>query len=126
MESLIIEATSDTPNIILDQENGKFEISGKSLPEDVSAVYTPVLEWLDRYVASPNEKTKVVFKMEYYNTASSKMILELLERFKKIHTDGNEIEFEWRYIEDDDDMLEAGEEYSEILEVPFNLISIED
>ena len=57
METLRIEQTDDSPLVILDQENNQFEISGKSLPEDVVDFYQPVLDWLNDYRAEPQPKT---------------------------------------------------------------------
>ena len=64
MEALIIEATDDTPKVVLDPANNVFEFSGKSLPEDVTTFYGPVLDWLDSYSESPNPKTVVIFNLE--------------------------------------------------------------
>jgi uncharacterized protein YkuJ len=60
--------------------------------------------------------------MTYFNTASSKIILDILMRLEDLHNDGKNITVEWHYEEDDEDMQEAGEEYSEIVEVPFKFI----
>jgi hypothetical protein len=60
--------------------------------------------------------------MTYFNTASSKIILDILMKLEEIQEAGNEILIEWHYEEDDEDMQEAGEEYSEIVEVPFSFI----
>ena len=46
METLRIEQTDDCPLVILDPVDNQFEISGKSLPEDVLDFYQPVLDWL--------------------------------------------------------------------------------
>jgi len=124
-ETFYIEATQSTPEIKLDKEQSKIEMSGRSLPENVKEFYGPVINWLDEYVKTPNDKTKVVLDFEYFNTASSKMIMDILERIKEIKKQGKEIDVDWCYIEEDDDMLEAGEDYSEITEVPFNFISYE-
>lgn len=124
-ETFYVEATQSTPAIKLDKENSKIEMSGRSLPENVKEFYEPVINWLNDYVKAPNDKTKIVLNFEYFNTASSKMIMDILEKFKKIQEQGKEIDVDWCYIEEDDDMLEAGEDYSEITEVPFNFISYE-
>ena len=78
MEVIKIKGSDDTPNVILDAENGIFEISGRSLPEDVAAFYEPIIDWLDEYAESPNDKTVFDFKLEYFNTASSKLLLDVL------------------------------------------------
>jgi len=76
MEILNLEGTEDTPKILLDKSNGIFEISERSLPEDSAEFYQPIIQWLDDYAADPNPSTEFVFKLEYFNTASSKLILD--------------------------------------------------
>ena len=115
MEILNLEGTEDTPKIILDKGNGIFEISGRSLPEDSAEFYQPVLDWIDEYSQEPNPSTDFMIKLEYFNTASSKLILDVLSALEDI--DGMTIL--WYFHEDDEDMEEAGEEFSELVEIPF-------
>lgn len=122
MEVIKISATDDVPNVILDKENNHFEFNGRSLPEDVATFYNPILEWIDKYAQEPNEKTNVIMKLEYFNTASSKMILDILLKFEEIHTAGHDVTISWYFLEDDEDMEEAGEEYADIVDVPFEQI----
>lgn len=115
MEILILEGTSDTPKIILDQQHGIFEISGRSLPEDSAEFYRPVLDWIGRYAKQASPTTNFVFKLEYFNTSSSKLILDILSALEEIEG----MKIEWCYPEDDEDMEEAGKEFSELVEIPF-------
>jgi len=123
MEVIKIKGTDDTPTIILDKESGIFEISGRSLPEDVTTFYEPVLSWLDEYQEEPNEKTVFAFKLVYFNTASSKLILDILMKLEEMHENGNQVLIKWFFPEDDEDMEEAGEEYADIVDVPFEQVS---
>ena len=123
MEKIVLEPTNETPKVLLDRENNVFEFSGNSLPEDVVTFYTPILNWFDQYAVSPNNRTELKFNLEYYNTSSSKMILKILEIFKNIHRKGFEVEVHWHFMEDDEDMIEAGEDYSENIKIPFRFIS---
>lgn len=125
MEALIIEATDDTPKVVLDPSNNDFEFSGKSLPEDVTTFYSPVMDWLEGYSDSPNSKTIVKFNLVYFNTASSKLILDILFKLEEIFDNGNDISIEWHYQEEDEDMEEAGEEYGDLVEMPLELKSYE-
>ena len=72
MEVIKIKGTDDTPNVILDKENGLFEISGRSLPEDVTTFYEPILNWLDDYQEEANAKTVFSFKLVYFNAGKIK------------------------------------------------------
>ncbi len=123
MEIIKIAGTEDTPTVHLDLDNDILEISGRSLPEDVSNFYEPVLTWLDEYSKSPKPKTVFSFKLVYFNTASSKMLLDILMKLEDIHADGHDVLINWHYPEDDEDMEEAGEEYADIVDVPFEKIA---
>lgn len=123
MEKKIIEGTEDTPEVVLDKANNIFKFSGKSLPEDVKEFYSPILEWLDDYSINPNETTKVVFKMDYFNSASSKRIVDILTKFEEIRLKGSHVSVDWYYQDDDEDMQDAGEAFASIVDVPFNMIS---
>jgi hypothetical protein len=122
METIKIQGTEDTPKITLDKDNEIMEISGRSLPEDVTSFYDPVLAWLDEYSQSPNKQTIFNFKLVYFNTASSKLLLDILMKLEEIHENGNEVLIRWHFPEDDEDMEEAGEEYADIVDVPFEQI----
>ncbi len=123
METINVEATDETPRVILDSDSNQFEFSGKSLPEDVTTFYNPILDWLEAYGLEPNEKSNFVFKMDYFNTASSKLILDILMKLEEINDEHDGVIVEWYFREDDEDMEEAGEEYSDIVEVPFKQIA---
>ncbi len=115
MNILHLEGTEDTPKILLDATNGIYEISGRSLPEDTAEFYQPVLDWIAQYAQQPNPSTPFVFKLEYFNTASSKLILDILTKLEEIPG----VQVNWYFAEDDEDMEEAGEEFSELVEIPF-------
>lgn len=122
MDTIYIEGSQDTPSIILNKEEKKFEITGKSFPADVSAFYKPVIQWLDKYSEEPLEETLFVLKMDYFNTASSKVILDILYKLEDLSNDGNVVKIQWFFPDDDEDMKETGEEYDEIVDIPFELI----
>src|SRR5512147_1643514 len=123
METIKIQGTEDTPKIILDKEKEAMEISGRSLPEDVASFYDPILTWLDEYAQSPNKKTVFNFKLTYFNTASSKLLLDILMKLEEMHEKGQDVLIRWHYPEDDEDMAEAGEEYADIVDVPFEQVA---
>lgn len=115
MQPLNVAATEQTPKVTFNKSAGVFEISGRSLPEDARAFYKPVLGWLHEYAASPNAETALSFKLEYINTSSSKVVLELLGILQRI----NGAKVIWCFQDEDEDMEETGEEFSELVSVPF-------
>jgi len=124
MEILKIESTEDNPRIVLDRESNILEISGRSLPEDVNTFYEPMMSWIEEYARDPLDTTVFNFKLTYFNTASSKIILDILTHFEEMIEEGHEVMVRWHYPEEDEDMMEAGEEYSEMVDVPFEMVSI--
>ena len=95
METLRIEATDDSPQVLLNQEEKHFEISGKSLPEDVVEFFQPVMDWLKKYREKPNARTEFNLKMIYFNTASSKLIMDVLMIFEEMVEEGHEVVVLW-------------------------------
>ena len=122
MEPLDIQGTNDTPKVLLDPQGEVFEISGRSLPEDVVSFYRPILDWLEDYKSEPLEYTEFVFRYIYFNTATSKLIQDVLVKLEELFEAGNNIQVMWFYEEDDEDMLDSGEEFMENTDVPFELL----
>ena len=123
MYPLVISATEDTPEVNFNKAKGKFEVSGRSLPEDVIEFYTPIYSWLEQYVADPNEETIFKIKIDYFNSASQRAINEIFTIVSRINMKGKIVSIEWYYFQDDDEMREAGEEYADITNLSFKYIS---
>jgi hypothetical protein len=124
MKSLIINETDDSaPKIILDKDASKFQISGVSLPEDVIGFYTPVVKWIEKYITDPNPQTEFEVKLTYFNTSSSKAILDILTLFDKLTDTNDFVSVTWYYPEMDDDLLATGHEFKNMLKMPFTFIS---
>jgi len=119
---LIIESSELTPEVILDKDSNVFIFRGKSLPENPLGFYKPILNWIDEYAMEPNASTEVNFMMIYFNTSSSKVFLDIMKKFEAINRSGSNCSINWYYKEDDEEMLEAGEIYSERVSLPFNLL----
>ncbi|MCK5822715.1 MAG: DUF1987 domain-containing protein [Bacteroidales bacterium] len=120
MKELTIKGTRQNPNIILSKEKNIFEFSGQSLPENVQKLYQPILSWIDEYSDAPNDNTSLIFRMKYYNSASSKVLFEVLKKFNLIFKKGKNVKVEWFFKEEDEDMQESGKYYEELLDMPFN------
>ncbi|MBO4244806.1 MAG: DUF1987 domain-containing protein [Bacteroidales bacterium] len=123
MKPYIKTATADTPSVILDADRGIFEISQMSLPEDAVDFYAPILSWLREYAQDPNPDTVFNMKLEYFNTASSKQLIQVLLILQEMEKRSNVL-VKWFYKEIDEDMLSLGEEYKQIMKVPFELIVV--
>jgi len=121
LDALKIDGTQDSPNVILDPENNDFQFTGMSLPENATAFYDPIMDWLNNYAVAPNQETKVVIKLDYFNTASSKILLNIFLILEEMNKSGIKVLVSWHYREEDEEMKEAGEEFKDMMEVPFEL-----
>lgn len=122
MKPIRIAETNDSLEVNLDKDKCRFEFYGKSLPEDPNEFFKPILNWFREYVKDPNKETLLVFKLDYFNTASSKKILDILTICQEIHKKKLSIIVNWYYRPADEDMYETGETFSEIVHIPFKLI----
>ena len=126
MDSISIEGTPKTPTVNFNADNGTVEIKGRSIPENSIEFYKPLVDWLEEYLNTPKEKTEVNIQLEYFNTSSSKCILDVFKKLEAIYKSGNDVIINWYYEEDDEDMLEAGEDYQSIIKIPFKMMEIEE
>ena len=121
MKNLIIEETPDTPKVFFDKASGIFEVSGRSLPENAVKFYAPVLQWLDEYINVPNASTSFEFKLDYFNSASAKKIVEIIAILEKLSEKKLAVVINWYYSKDDELIRNRGIEMSEIAEIPFDV-----
>ena len=125
MDDFFLEATPKTPRLYFSKETGEFEISGRSIPENSIEFYKPVINWLDNYINQPNHHTLLVIKLEYFNTSSSKCLVEILRRLESLISQSI-VKVKWCYEEEDEDMQESGEDFKEIMKVPIEMVQVRD
>jgi len=126
MEKFAIDGTPKTPTIQFDMGSGVLEIKGRSIPENSIEFYKPLVDNLEKYASSPKSATTVNVQLEYFNTSSSKCILDVFKKLEAINKAGSSVTINWHYEEDDEDMLEAGEDYQAIINVPFKMVQVEE
>ncbi|MGM0497821.1 MAG: DUF1987 domain-containing protein [Bacteroidota bacterium] len=134
MEELKIEATEKSPRVLFDPNNQKFELEGNSRPEDVRDFYFPIIEKLKKYFENILEKgnfeyyqdnpVKFVFKLEYFNSSSAKFISDIVVLIGNYSKKGINVKIYWYFDEGDEDMMEVGEDFSEMIDIPFQLIMV--
>lgn len=120
MESYILESTRVSPQIRFLPEEGLLELRGRSSPEHPLLLYQPLIEKLDQYVNNGSPQLVINFELDYFNTSSSKCIYEILKKAGQMNEMGSSLTVNWYYEEDDEDMMEQGEDFSDLLEIAFN------
>ena len=122
MPALDIAPTRITPGVSYDPDTGTLVFSGQSYPENSFDFYAPIKEWLDALLTESPERLQVEFKLDYFNTSSSKCLLDFLERLEQHHQAHQNVTIRWFYDRDDEDMEESGQDFGEDLELPFELV----
>ena len=126
VEVLKIEGTPKTPEVVMDPTAGRLMLKGRSIPENSIEFYKPLIDWIDAYRETALDHTEIFIKLEYFNTSSSKCILDVFKKLESVKQDGKQVLVKWYYECDDEDMLEAGEDYEAILDLPFEMIEMEE
>jgi len=115
METLHIEATKYTPEIILDAQDSTITLIGKSYPENTFEFYQPLMKWVETFFQNPQPSLTVKMEIIYFNSSSSKLFFDffdLLEDYK----DATTLTIQWIYDEENESALEAGEDFIEDFE----------
>ncbi len=121
MDNLFIESTKKTPEVSFSAE-GRFKLSGRSIPEDASFFYENLIAWISEYCKQPHNVTIFDIDLEYLNSGSSKALLGLLKTLVSVTESGKKLNINWYYEVGDNDIMERGEYFESILKLKFNLI----
>lgn len=114
MSAYFVEETFKTPKISGDSETGKLVLAGRSLPEDAKTFYQPFKVWLQELFKSPSDTIDVTIELEYYNTASSKLIVDMLLDLEKLQST-KKVSIFWLHDEDDVEMQETGQDFKNLI-----------
>jgi hypothetical protein len=127
MANFVLTGSPKTPEVNFNEETGKLELKGRSIPENSIEFYKPMFDWIEAYGSNPKSATEVNIVLEYFNTSSSKCILDLFKKLEALNNGGKTtVTVNWYYEADDEDMLEAGEDYQAIISLKVNMIALEE
>ena len=113
MEDIHIQAVRDNyimPAVDFDSITGKCVIKGESFLEETAKFYTPLVEWITRYLRTA-KRIELILQLKYFNTSTSKWILTILGVLKEFERNGGEVKVEWYYYKDDTDMRDDIKDY---------------
>lgn len=85
LTDLIIEKTPKTPQIEMKYSSGELSLTGRSLPENATRTYEPVLNWINQYIIQPQPVTNLRLSVEYFNTSSSLWISKIMKTLTRIN-----------------------------------------
>lgn len=110
MQDLLIQGTDSLPTVSF-KASGELKITGRALPEDAAKFFSPLINWIHDYDL---DFVNIEVNLDYFNTSVSKQLLDLfktIDNKKGILT----VDVKWMYEEGDEEMLESGEIYQELL-----------
>ena len=122
MESLNLPKTQYTLGVDLNSETGILEMIGASYPENALEFFQPIFSWLESYTSDIKNVVHFNFKVDYLNTSSTKCIMEILEILEEYGGKGGDVDINWFFEKDDEDILEIGEDLTDDIEVPINFV----
>lgn len=120
-EDLFIEGTPKTLRVAFSAKEGRLSFAGVSLCNNPLEVYKRSLLWLREYAKHPTVPTHVIFLLRYYNTSTSKFLLEVFQILEAIFHRGHQVFVAWQFYSQDMDMEDAGIEFSENTMLPFRI-----
>ena len=123
MNDLIIKASKDTLSVACNGTSGLIELEGISYPQDSAEFFEPISDWLGSYINDIDSAIILNVKVSYLNSSSTKFLFEIIDKMEEYFINGGDARVNWYYVEDDEDIKEAGLEFKEDMKLPFEMIS---
>lgn len=117
-----ITPTEMTPHVTLDPDLRRIEFSGNCLAVAAQHFFSPVFRWIERLSQLSPPEVSIHVNLHYFNTYSSKILLDIFLKLKRLSQQGTNVSYYWYYQQHDEELKESGEYYEEILKVNFNFI----
>lgn len=133
MKTIKIEETNTSPYVLFDFDRNYYEIKGCSRPEDVVDFYGQLIDWfgevksiISNELKEKTAKEPMVFKLyyDYFNSSSAKYILDMIILIDDLFKNGLTVKIEWLYKREDEDMLETGQEFTDLIKCPIEFIAV--
>jgi len=117
------EKTKTSPYVLIDEEKGYMRFEGESYLEDIFEFFSEINDWLEEYMSSDFSELTFDCAMEYFNSSTTKVLYNML-RYMDSHAEDKKVIVNWIVADEDDEMLiECGEDYEEEMDnLEFNLV----
>ncbi len=123
MQKLIIPPAKATFGINFDPARNVFEISGNSFPPNAMEFYEPIIDWVKDYLTlDVKDPITIDFKVNYYNTSSSKYIFKILELFHEHNLETQNVKINWYSYDIEDELYEDWRSLIQDLDLPHEFI----
>ena len=116
------ESSEVTPLVSLNPDKGVLIIDGNCNLEEPESFFNGISTWINKYSKNPYENTVLTINLASINISSSKFLLNIIYQLEKIHEKGNDVKIRWVYNNDEDGNFELGNDYAEMVSLPFEFI----
>jgi len=121
---VLIRETTFTPSVRISQEDQRIIITGPSRLEDPTLFYEQLNEVFNDHIINFKSRFTLEFKLNYLNSSSSKWLFHILKNIQSRYGGNKVMSINWYYDMDDENILEAGEVFQSLLNVPFSIIQV--
>lgn len=121
MKNLKIEGTQSSPSVCADHEAGVLEMRGDSYPENAHELFSPVLDWIERYLRQTERALTLKLHLLYLNTSSVKAMMDMFDLIEEAHRGGRAVAVNWFYDEQNERVVELAQEFKEDVTFPFQI-----
>jgi hypothetical protein len=125
MEDYSINATKATPAINFNSQTGILSINGRSIPEDSVSFFEPLQNIIRQYLENSLPNNTINIRFDYLNSSSTACLLGILRDYEKLNKTITTI-VNWQYESEDEDILNIGLNFSEIIDLKFNMIVVDE
>jgi hypothetical protein len=119
MKDFVIEENRLRPKVYFSETEAKLNIFGRCLLEYPEEIFDPMNKWLEEYIKKPGPKTELNIGLEYFNSSTAKAIIRFLAILKQLE---GKSELSVNFFYDDENILDYGKDFSEIVDLKFNFI----
>lgn len=119
LTDFIMEGSRIRPAARFSKTEGTLSLKGRSLLESAEEVFDKMNQWYEEYTKDPQKETTLNIELEYFNSSTAKALIRFLMISKKL---GDSSKLTINFYYDDENVLEYGRDFSEVLDIPFNFI----
>lgn len=117
------EKTTSTPYVLVSEEDNYIKLEGRSFNEDIIEFFAPIISWLDTYLTTDFGELVFECNMDYFNSSTVKILSTMIKKMDKYSVGGNKVVINWITTEDNDIIIECGEDFEEEIEqLEFNMM----
>ena len=123
MEAYKVAGDAFKPTVTLDKESGVFALSGRSIPENATAAFEPILNWWSEYLQTPNQQTVIDLNFDYINSSSMKQLVKLFGMLDEVNGKATAVKVVWHYNNDDIDSKAQASRLSKMVKFPISIVA---